>query len=150
MVPTIRQRVARGAMLLDEHRPGWYLRTDLDRLDMGQSQHCVLGQEYADEWRGYAYTVYSHAIERLRGILNRKFYDHGCLDVQYGFDAQYPDTDDREYHLLDVAWTREITRRRNAHAVREARERAAPVPVACPRRALGDQAGVAEHAPVRA
>jgi hypothetical protein len=43
---TIEQRVEAGAAWLDEHRPGWWKRTDLTTLHMELPCFCVLGQEY--------------------------------------------------------------------------------------------------------
>ena len=43
-----RQEVERGAGLLDEERPGWRERVDLDSLDLGSCSRCVLGQLLGD------------------------------------------------------------------------------------------------------
>lgn len=40
----IEERVRRGAELMDEKMPGWFLRVDLDSLDMASPCRCVLGQ----------------------------------------------------------------------------------------------------------
>lgn len=45
---SIEERVESGARWLDEHRPGWWRRIDLDTLDLGDPCKCVLGQEYGD------------------------------------------------------------------------------------------------------
>lgn len=45
------ERVAKGAALLDERRPGWALVIDLPTLDISDCDYCVLGQlmgDYAD------------------------------------------------------------------------------------------------------
>ena len=36
--------VERGALFLDEKRPGWWKEIDVDRLNMGNPVSCVLGQ----------------------------------------------------------------------------------------------------------
>jgi hypothetical protein len=46
---TITERVAAGAAFLDEHDPDWWRADveraiDLDRLDMGDGDSCILGQ----------------------------------------------------------------------------------------------------------
>lgn len=41
---TIAERVEAGARWLDENRPGWVDRIDLDTLDLGDPCRCVLGQ----------------------------------------------------------------------------------------------------------
>lgn len=38
------ERVARGAALLDEKRPGWFRAVDLDGLELSSCEACVLGQ----------------------------------------------------------------------------------------------------------
>ena len=43
-LPTIPQRVAKGAALLDAYQPGWELEIHLPDLDMGHPLYCVLGQ----------------------------------------------------------------------------------------------------------
>ena len=43
---TIAERVAAGAAWLDENRPGWVERIDLQTLNLGDPCRCVLGQEY--------------------------------------------------------------------------------------------------------
>lgn len=45
---SIEERVTAGAAWLDEHRPGWWQRIDLETLDLGDPCKCVLGQEYGD------------------------------------------------------------------------------------------------------
>lgn len=45
---TIGHRVEAGAAWLDEHRPGWWQRTDVDMLAMHSRCRCVLGQEFGD------------------------------------------------------------------------------------------------------
>ena len=43
---TIKERVEKGAALLDEKRPGWEKEIDLDGLVMESGTCCVLGQLY--------------------------------------------------------------------------------------------------------
>ena len=40
----IKKRVARGAALLDEKRPGWEAMIDLSSLDISDPYKCILGQ----------------------------------------------------------------------------------------------------------
>jgi hypothetical protein len=51
--PILMSRVLRGAMVLDEHAPGWHQRIDLEKLDISSPFRCVLGQ------------VFGHYIEGL-------------------------------------------------------------------------------------
>jgi hypothetical protein len=48
----MRDRVARGAALLDDQRPGWAGEIDLDWLSMESCTSCVIGQLYADYFIG--------------------------------------------------------------------------------------------------
>lgn len=48
----INDRVARGADLLSEKRPGWYDLINLDTLDISSVADCVLGQTYGDYGSG--------------------------------------------------------------------------------------------------
>jgi hypothetical protein len=45
-LPPIRTRVAAGAALLDQRRPGWHQQVEPDRLDLLDSRSDVLGQLY--------------------------------------------------------------------------------------------------------
>lgn len=40
----VAERVASGAALLDEKRPGWWREIDLATLDIGDTCNCVVGQ----------------------------------------------------------------------------------------------------------
>ena len=46
MRASVKDRVAAGATLLDEKRPDWVDRIDLDSLDMASPWCCILGQVY--------------------------------------------------------------------------------------------------------
>lgn len=55
--PSPRERVARGAEFLDEHRPGWRSEINLADLDLESTCGCVLGQlfgTYGDGLRALA------------------------------------------------------------------------------------------------
>lgn len=41
---TARRRAERGALFLDEHRPGWAQKIRLGELDLRSNRKCVLGQ----------------------------------------------------------------------------------------------------------
>jgi hypothetical protein len=45
---TAAERVAAGAMLLDERKPGWYKTIDNALLNIASCRKCVLGQVYGD------------------------------------------------------------------------------------------------------
>jgi hypothetical protein len=91
---TIEQRVEAGAAWLDERRPGWWKRTDLDALDIDDCTRCVLAQEWGDYFK--APIALDDAIAR-------------------GFDSEYS-AGTEEYALdvkeLGAAWIDLIERRR--------------------------------------
>lgn len=105
---TIPVRVARGVALLDEKRPGWRDRIDLDALDMRSSRDCVLGQLYADhedvDWP-HRTAFHVGATELLGDVEDA---------AAYGFEngAEFRDLDAAdEYAELTAEWRRVITGR---------------------------------------
>ncbi len=49
---TITERVARGAALLDEQRPGWAGEINTEELEMSCCFDCILGQLFGDYCHG--------------------------------------------------------------------------------------------------
>lgn len=45
-------RIARGAALLDEQRPGWRDEIDVETLDLASECDCILGQLHGDYLEG--------------------------------------------------------------------------------------------------
>ena len=43
---TEREKVAKGARLMDKILPGWHNQVDLDKLDMSSGSMCLLGQTF--------------------------------------------------------------------------------------------------------
>ena len=82
-MPTITERVERGAALLDEKMPGWWQRVDLGRLDIESGCNCVIGQlgSYPETSEGF-------------GLLS------SLDDFTHGFDGGEPD----DYRALTKAW----------------------------------------------
>lgn len=96
-------RVQRGAAWLDEKIPGWEQQIDLDLLDVGSVENCILGQ------LGHG-RVGSMAEECLCRAC-------GHLGARLGFEAE-GDHSQRyaEYGRLTIAWDAVITwRRRPIH-----------------------------------
>lgn len=52
-----RTRAAAGARHLDEHRPGWADRIDVDRLDLGDAYACIIGQLTGSFWSAEAHAL---------------------------------------------------------------------------------------------
>jgi hypothetical protein len=98
---TIAERVANGAELLDEKKPGWDQRIDLDTLQMHSCYRCILGQLFADDHLGKAYTPFGVGIRALL------LADDDDVPSVYGFDGH--DTD-----ALAAEWKRLIEARRSA------------------------------------
>lgn len=81
------ERVARGAELLDEHRPGWFLDVEVGKLDLNDCLSCVLGQVFKNEqvpMRNYPDQLvsnYDAGVELLVPEGQESFY--------YGFNLEY-------------------------------------------------------------
>ena len=59
--------IAKGIEYLDEHEPGWDQVVDVDRLNMGWGDSCVLGQldrarEPEEEWSGYNHYLHTRRL----------------------------------------------------------------------------------------
>ena len=98
--PDYTARVAAGAAFLDEHRPGWAGRIDLDRLALIDDCDCVLGQLSGTYDRGRTALGLSLGEEFLFGFL-----PGGGGGSAEGWDQ------------LDAAWTAEIRQRCESTAV---------------------------------
>jgi hypothetical protein len=92
------EAVARGMALLDEKRPGWIDRIDLDTLVMHDPRHCVVGQEFRDDIEDDE--VYTDGLIAL-GI------GTPGGEEKFGFDGWDCDA-------LEAEWRRAITERRSA------------------------------------
>jgi hypothetical protein len=102
-LPTVAERVAAGAAWLDEHKPGWWQRTDLDRLDVASERHCPLAQEYGTYYRA---PVMTHDQARTLG------FDCSLAAAELGAMAE-----DFEFAELTETWRALIEDRRGAAAV---------------------------------
>lgn len=128
----VAERVAAGAAFLDEHEPGWWRADDkraidLDMLDMGTGDVCILGQRCPvetlrvylgfppmdEEDREFAYMAYA---EQLSGSPRGDRYPLDLWAVAHGFNRPFdvcnPDAMSREYAALTAEWKRLITSRR--------------------------------------
>ena len=99
---TAAERVARGAVLLDEKRPGWPYQIDLSMLELWDSCRCVLGQLWDDE--DAVLPAYWDGLDAL-GISD--------APAQFGFTILAPGRDDEDaaWAELDELWIAEIRRR---------------------------------------
>ncbi len=97
---TIAERVARGAALLDERRPGWAVEIDTGHLEMDCPNFCILGQIYGRFDTGCeALSIDQYAP---RGLVDSFEVLKGNADV---FPA------DAEYAALQAAWLAAIAAR---------------------------------------
>lgn len=96
---TIAERVAAGAVLLDQVRPGWREELNLATLDVASPFRCPLSQLYGG---------YTHAVMVLSG---RDIYEVGSWASVHGFDVgEIEEDDDAEYEALTAAWKAEASR----------------------------------------
>jgi len=66
MTPEIaRERVARGAALLDEKIPGWFRSVDVDTLQISSCHLCVLGQLSGSTGGNYIAGTFSRMCDQL-------------------------------------------------------------------------------------
>jgi hypothetical protein len=97
-----RKRVANGAELMNEFRPGFRDRVALTSLDISSAGACMLGQEYGD---------FSDGLDALRkdvraagrSVGNYFAQDHGFQDgyaEDYGISVSY--------EALTIAWREEV------------------------------------------
>jgi hypothetical protein len=103
MSTAIAERVAAGAAWLDEHRPGWVDRINLDTLDLSDTCKCVLGQEYGRFVLGDDLILDEGSESHLLGF-----------DVdELRQDGQYAG---KQYAALTAAWRELVLARREAAA----------------------------------
>lgn len=131
MTATIIDRVAAGAAFLDEHDPDWWRADveraiDLDRLDLSQTDRCVLGQrcplevlarriacrsdDLGDSDFAQAYDAYARHLSGLpvNGYVSSPW------AAGLGFVAIFSDDDPGEFPALTAEWARVIRERRSA------------------------------------
>lgn len=110
MSDVLKHQVASGITWLDENRPGWLDRIDLNILDLGSPCRCILGQEWLDESPG---TDPDFAFEEAAGTWNSWSADpHWVFDL--GFELYRPSNED--YAELTAVWKSEILRLRAERA----------------------------------
>jgi hypothetical protein len=106
---TVTERVAKGAALLDEKLPDWWIRIDLADLSLRSSCRCILGQLYSGRDTGNPFA------EAARGL---GVYDDAHA---YGFDTSAYEEDDDwacdeddDFLALTAEWKRAVIARRQA------------------------------------
>lgn len=91
------EAAAKGAKRLDEKRPGWAQRIQVERLNMFSGSQCILGQEYGQYQRGWRDVHPTGGDEPFA--------------VAYGFTLEDPWQHNPTWNLLQAAWLKEIETR---------------------------------------
>ena len=103
-----RNRMKRGLAFLDERKPGWDDRVDLDRFNVISATACPLYFAYKNEYPDRE----NFLLEVLTGVLHirsaKEMYER-CL--YYGFDSCV-DTD-LTGEIMNGVWRRELEKRRS-------------------------------------
>ncbi len=100
MLPTMAERVATGAGLLDKVRPGWARQISIPAMDMGDVGFCVLGQIFGDYTTGRV----------TLGLSKKDTIAHGLLLTYAGMPGE------EQYSELAALWHQQIKRRRGLRA----------------------------------
>lgn len=95
-------RVAHGVSLLDEKRPGWWQRIDLDDLDVNDCSECVIGQLFAGFVEGATSLI---GADEFMNNLNAPAL------IALGFSVPMSNND-TEADALTAEWKRIISERR--------------------------------------
>ncbi|TYB69657.1 hypothetical protein FXF51_05715 [Nonomuraea sp. PA05] len=117
----IPERVARGAALLDEKRPGWWQRIHLDTLNINDCGECVIGQLYTDPLHYDDEQFDEGAID----LVGENAYDnnpHAPALVEHGFSLERGAAvggNERyeRWAALTAEWKRVISERRESLGV---------------------------------
>lgn len=99
-------RVARGVALLDGKLSDWWQLIDLETLDMGEADQCIVGQLHGGE--------YDAGLSRLTAEDGDgdEWHARKLFSYRHGFDTKWQDMGD-----LAVEWRRVILERRAAAAL---------------------------------
>lgn len=99
-------RVARGAQLLDQHKPGWFTVVDASRIDIDSTTRCVIAQLYGGD--------FSRGLRDIEDRVGRTI-----SLTRYGFAARMKPTTARaaswrlDSEETRKAWAAEIDARRS-------------------------------------
>jgi hypothetical protein len=102
------EQIAAGMQWLDSVRPGWFLRTSLDRLNLATGCSCILGQEFRREGEenrldGFGYVMEFYYMSWIR-----------CSELGFylGGTVGYKD-----WQTLTQEWKEAIQERRLVHVM---------------------------------
>lgn len=102
--------VKRGAYWMDEHHPGWARLIELNSLNMGNCDYCIIGQAViGGYWKGLA---------EGSGCENPHVETASVWAIDHGFDSPIRanatwnnDPMAESYHQLEILWTEEVRNR---------------------------------------
>lgn len=110
-------RVAKGAALLDEQRPGWVDEIDLDTLDIRSTSDCVTAQlsgvaDYLTGMRDLGLTPGNEGTYVALGFNTESYHPAEELPEEppEGYDQE------EAYDILNGLWRELITTRREARS----------------------------------
>ena len=128
------QMVERGATWLDSMNPTWWLKINIDNLDLMDSHQCICGQFFcedalasvSDDEYEYVYNDgYDYAMNKYFDGNEIEMIRHG-FQVVTNYTAKNEDYDDiiyssiyrnlsKQYHFLGYEWVRQIYARANKY-----------------------------------
>lgn len=109
IVATLEANVARGAALLDEKVPDWFLRIEPAQVEIENCTTCVLGHLFGDYTEG----LLELDIELQGGT-------HGFTSVHH---ADLHNTVDLQFEVLNTLWRDKIASRRCAWLVMQSEQK---------------------------
>ena len=95
------EKVQRGARLLDEREPGWWVGVDPDTLELSSPTDCVIGQVFGNVFSDDPTDNYCQALESL-GIGRTTCPSHEWPAMLHGFDTYH------DHETLTGMWAQEI------------------------------------------
>jgi hypothetical protein len=110
---TARDRVAKGAALLDKYIPDWRSKVDPKRLDIASGAYCIVGQVYRKEYdsaetqadNSFSYGIVDLAVRvGIEAHLSPHYPEGiGDFDVEHGFmdHADYEPDDGEDLAFID-------------------------------------------------
>ena len=104
MTATVKERVTYGAALLDEKKPGWREKIDLEILAISSCRYCVLGQIYHEFISGMVLLDLDRDGLEEHGFIWHPRSSEGCFVTSYELES--------EIVRLDEAWKEEILNER--------------------------------------
>lgn len=100
----------RGLQLLDELKPGWDSRVDLENFNVISACGCPLYFAYRDEYPADRHNYFLEVAIRLLNVRGSKDLYERCLHL--GFDSDVDN--DLSGEIINGVWIRELEKRRTS------------------------------------